>query len=115
MDFPINVAVPAGTTCSGTMAGQQNVCFMKIANSNNAGPFGGVIAFQMAGAGGAAAGNGTAAAAAPAAAAPATAAPATAADAGTAGTAGTASTKGTKADKAAAKAAKGATAKRFVA
>lgn len=59
-DFPIAVQVPAGTTCSGTAAGQQNVCFMKIANSNKAGPFGGVIAFQMAG--GAAAGNGTAAA-----------------------------------------------------
>ncbi|USP78003.1 hypothetical protein yc1106_05277 [Curvularia clavata] len=49
-DFPIAVQVPAGTTCSGTAAGQQNVCFMKIANSNRAGPFGGVIAFQMAGA-----------------------------------------------------------------
>lgn len=31
-DFPISIAVPAGTTCSGTVAGQQNVCFMKIAN-----------------------------------------------------------------------------------
>lgn len=49
-DFPIAIQVPAGTTCSGTAAGQQNVCFMKIANSNRAGPFGGVIAFQMAGA-----------------------------------------------------------------
>ncbi|KAJ4361722.1 hypothetical protein N0V95_001615 [Ascochyta clinopodiicola] len=53
-DYPIAIQVPAGTTCSGTAAGQQNVCFMKIANSNKAGPFGGVIAFQMAG--GAAAG-----------------------------------------------------------
>ncbi|KAL1602696.1 hypothetical protein SLS60_006116 [Paraconiothyrium brasiliense] len=92
MDFPINIAVPAGTTCSGTVAGQQNVCFMKIANSNNAGPFGGVIAFQMAGSG-AATGNTTASG--------------TTAGA-TAGTASTASTKGNKA-------AKGATAKRFVA
>lgn len=48
-DFPIAVQVPAGTICSGTAAGQQNVCFMKIANSNKAGPFGGVIAFQMTG------------------------------------------------------------------
>ncbi|KAF1349211.1 cell surface protein, partial [Lizonia empirigonia] len=47
MDFPIAVQVPAGMTCSGTAAGQQNVCLMKIANSNKAGPFGGVIAFQM--------------------------------------------------------------------
>lgn len=31
MDFPITIAVPAGTTCSGTVAGQQNVFFMKIA------------------------------------------------------------------------------------
>jgi hypothetical protein len=125
MDFPIDIAVPAGTTCSGTVAGQQNVCFMKIANcefssvsifremlmeiANNAGPFGGVIAFQMAGT--AAAGNSTAVGAG------------TAAAAGTANTASTASTKGTKADKATAKAAekaakkaaKGTTAKRFVA
>lgn len=48
-DFPVAIQVPAGTTCSGTAGGQQNVCFMKIANSNRAGPFGGVIAFQMAG------------------------------------------------------------------
>ena len=48
-DFPIAVRVPAGTTCWGTAAGQQNVCFMKIAHSNKAGPFGGVIAFQMTG------------------------------------------------------------------
>ncbi|KAJ4309681.1 hypothetical protein N0V94_008808 [Neodidymelliopsis sp. IMI 364377] len=50
-DYPIAIQVPAGTTCSGTAAGQQNVCFMKIANSNKAGPFGGVIAFQMSGGG----------------------------------------------------------------
>lgn len=31
-DFPMTIAVPAGTTCTGTVAGQQNVCFMKIAN-----------------------------------------------------------------------------------
>jgi len=47
--------VPAGTTCTGAMGGQTGVCLVKIANSNNAGPFGGVIAVQMAGAGGAAA------------------------------------------------------------
>lgn len=81
MDFPIDIAVPAGTTCSGTVAGQQNVCFMKIANckirpplrstndtdcliANGAGPFGGVIAFQMAGAGNTTAASPAAAAAA---------------------------------------------------
>lgn len=41
-------SVPAGTTCSGSMGGQSNVCLVKIANSNPAGPFGGVIAVQMA-------------------------------------------------------------------
>lgn len=44
-------SVPAGTTCSGTMGGQSNVCLVKIANSNKAGPFGGVVAVQMADAG----------------------------------------------------------------
>jgi hypothetical protein len=49
-DFPMAFSVPAGTTCTGTVAGQSNVCLVKIANSNPAGPFGGVIAVQMAGA-----------------------------------------------------------------
>lgn len=49
-DFPVAVTIPAGTTCSGTAGGQSNVCFVKIANSNPAGPFGGVVAFQIAGA-----------------------------------------------------------------
>lgn len=48
-DFPMSFSVPAGTTCTGTVAGQSNVCLVKIANSNPAGPFGGVIAIQMAG------------------------------------------------------------------
>ncbi|TVY84870.1 hypothetical protein LSUE1_G000688 [Lachnellula suecica] len=48
-DFPFSVAIPAGTTCTGTVAGQSNVCLVKIANSNPAGPFGGVVAIQMAG------------------------------------------------------------------
>ncbi|KAK0716935.1 hypothetical protein B0T26DRAFT_648343 [Lasiosphaeria miniovina] len=49
-DFPMKFSVPAGTTCNGTIAGQSNVCLVKIANSNKAGPFGGVVAIQMAGA-----------------------------------------------------------------
>lgn len=61
-DFPFSVAVPAGTTCSGTVGGQSGVCLVKIANSNPAGPFGGVVAIQMAGAS-TAASNTTAAAA----------------------------------------------------
>ncbi|CAK7225552.1 hypothetical protein SBRCBS47491_005927 [Sporothrix bragantina] len=48
-DFPVAVSVPAGTTCTGSMNGMNNVCLAKIANSNPAGPFGGVVAFQMAG------------------------------------------------------------------
>lgn len=65
-DHPVSFSVPAGTTCTGTVNGIQNVCLAKIANSNRAGPFGGVIAFQMAGAAdtaGAAAGAATTAAA----------------------------------------------------
>lgn len=47
-DFKVAFDVPAGTTCTGTVAGQSNVCLVKIANENNAGPFGGVVAIQMA-------------------------------------------------------------------
>lgn len=56
---PLKVAIPAGTTCSGTMGGMSNVCLLKVANSNGAGPFGGVIAFQMAGSNSTAAGGST--------------------------------------------------------
>jgi hypothetical protein len=58
-DFPMKFSVPAGMTCSGTVAGQSNVCLVKIANSNPAGPFGGVIAIQMSGSGTATAANTT--------------------------------------------------------
>ncbi|WYZ44815.1 hypothetical protein EsH8_VIII_000131 [Colletotrichum jinshuiense] len=54
MDFPMAFSVPAGTTCTGTMGGQSNVCLVKIANSNGAGPFGGVVPIQIAPAGAAA-------------------------------------------------------------
>lgn len=49
-DYPFAATIPAGTTCSGTVAGQSGVCLVKIVNPSNAGPFGGVIAIQMAGA-----------------------------------------------------------------
>jgi len=49
-DYPVKVSVPAGTTCTGSAGGQSNVCLLKIANANPAGPFGGVVAFQIAGA-----------------------------------------------------------------
>lgn len=54
-DFPMTFSVPAGTACTGTVGDQSNVCLVKIANKNGAGPFGGVVAIQMAGAAGAAA------------------------------------------------------------
>ncbi|KAB8296683.1 hypothetical protein EYC80_002106 [Monilinia laxa] len=66
-DYPIKIQMPAGMSCTGTVAGQSGVCMVKIANPSGAGPFGGVAVFQMAGAAGAStastgAGNGTAAA-----------------------------------------------------
>ncbi|CAL3969073.1 unnamed protein product, partial [Diplocarpon coronariae] len=53
-DYPIKAAVPANTKCTGTVGGQQNVCLVKMVNPSGAGPFGGVIAFQVAGTGAAA-------------------------------------------------------------
>lgn len=41
-DYPFKVAMPAGTTCTGSMAGQNNVCIVKLINPSNAGPFGGL-------------------------------------------------------------------------
>ncbi|TLD28168.1 hypothetical protein PspLS_03987 [Pyricularia sp. CBS 133598] len=67
-DEPMAFAVPAGVKCTGEMAGQKNVCLVKIANENKAGPFGGVIAMQIAGTGNAAAGDAAAVPAAKAAA-----------------------------------------------
>lgn len=68
-DAAFSVKIPAGTKCTGTDAttGATNFCLLKVANNNGAGPFGGNVAFQIAGAGGAAA-NTTAPAAAAAAA-----------------------------------------------
>jgi len=65
-DYPFAATVPAGTTCTGTVGGQSNMCLVKLVNPSNAGPFGGVFAIQMAGTGTAA--PATAASAAPAAA-----------------------------------------------
>lgn len=48
-DYPFAATVPAGTTCTGTVGGQSGVCLVKIVNPSGAGPFGGVIAIQMAG------------------------------------------------------------------
>lgn len=37
MKKPFKVAVPAGATCTGTIAGQSNVCMVKLVNPSNAG------------------------------------------------------------------------------
>ena len=80
-DLPLNVAIPANQTCTGTVAGQSNVCMVRVQNPARAGPFGGCIPVQMANVAAAAPAAGAAAGAAPAAAAPAAAAPAAAAPA----------------------------------
>lgn len=62
-DQPLGAAIPAGQTCTGNVAGQNNVCLVRCMNAANAGPFGGVVPVQMVAAGAAgAAANGTAAA-----------------------------------------------------
>ena len=62
-DFPIQVQMPAGMTCSGTVAGVQNVCVVRVKNAALAGPFGGSAAFtqETGAAKGATSGNATAA------------------------------------------------------
>ncbi|PKS12282.1 hypothetical protein jhhlp_001582 [Lomentospora prolificans] len=52
-DFPLTAAIPASQECTGTVAGQDNVCLVRCQNPARAGPFGGVVPVQMAGAGGA--------------------------------------------------------------
>ncbi|GAM82368.1 hypothetical protein ANO11243_003470 [Dothideomycetidae sp. 11243] len=46
-DFPMMVQVPKGTVCSGTIAGVNNVCILKITNAAANGPFGGSVAFTQ--------------------------------------------------------------------
>ncbi|KAK3306955.1 uncharacterized protein B0T15DRAFT_395252 [Chaetomium strumarium] len=61
-DHPLTAAIPADQTCTGTVAGQENVCLVRCQNGARAGPFGGVVPVQMADPAAAAAngnGNGT--------------------------------------------------------
>jgi hypothetical protein len=44
---PFKVAMPAGAVCNGTVAGQKNVCIVKLVNPSGAGPFGGCVPVQM--------------------------------------------------------------------
>lgn len=47
MDLPLAAAIPAGQTCTGTVAGQENVCMVRCENPARAGPFGGCVPVQM--------------------------------------------------------------------
>ncbi|KAH7024456.1 uncharacterized protein B0I36DRAFT_250867, partial [Microdochium trichocladiopsis] len=47
--------IPAGQTCTGTVAGQSNVCMVRCQNPARAGPFGGCVPVQLANGSGAAA------------------------------------------------------------
>ncbi|ATY62628.1 cell surface (Mas1) [Cordyceps militaris] len=46
-DFPLQVKMPAGMTCEGTVGGVKNVCIVRVRNSAAAGPFGGSAAFTQ--------------------------------------------------------------------
>ena len=46
--FGFVFAVPENLTCTGVVASMTRVCLVKIANANEAGPFGGVVPVQMA-------------------------------------------------------------------
>lgn len=46
-DFPLEVQMPAGMTCSGSVAGAENVCVVMVQNNTPAGPFGGSAAFTQ--------------------------------------------------------------------
>ncbi|CAO2652079.1 Nn.00g003620.m01.CDS01 [Neocucurbitaria sp. VM-36] len=87
-DLPLTASIPAGQNCTGTVAGQSNVCMVRCENPARAGPFGGCVPVQMAGAAPAAAAAPAAPAAAPVASgvAPAAAAPAAPVGTATAGT-----------------------------
>jgi len=47
---PLSVAIPANQQCTGQVAGEANVCLVRCQNPARAGPFGGVVPVQMAGA-----------------------------------------------------------------
>ncbi|KAG9384748.1 Cell surface protein [Pyrenophora tritici-repentis] len=46
-EFDMTVQMPAGMTCSATVAGVNNVCVMRVRNGAAAGPFGGSVAFTQ--------------------------------------------------------------------
>jgi hypothetical protein len=46
-NFNVEVAMPAGMTCDGTVANVENVCIVRVRNGARAGPFGGSAAFTQ--------------------------------------------------------------------
>lgn len=46
-DFPVEVKMPSGMTCDGTVSGVDNVCIVRVRNNAAAGPFGGSAAFTQ--------------------------------------------------------------------
>ncbi|KAG8417613.1 hypothetical protein J3458_005107 [Metarhizium acridum] len=46
-DYAMQVQVPQGCACSGTVGGQKNVCIVRVRNQALAGPFGGAAAFTQ--------------------------------------------------------------------
>lgn len=47
-DFPLVASIPDDQECTGTVAGQDNVCLVRCENPARAGPFGGVVPVQLA-------------------------------------------------------------------
>ncbi|KAL1837638.1 hypothetical protein VTJ49DRAFT_3558 [Mycothermus thermophilus] len=45
--FPLVASIPATQSCTGTVAGQDNVCLVRCQNRARAGPFGGVVPVQL--------------------------------------------------------------------
>ncbi|CEJ89226.1 Putative CAS1-like protein [[Torrubiella] hemipterigena] len=56
-DHPLAAAIPADQKCTGSVAGEDNVCLVRCQNTARAGPFGGVVPVQLSNGN---AGNGTA-------------------------------------------------------
>ncbi|KAF2673425.1 hypothetical protein BT63DRAFT_421577 [Microthyrium microscopicum] len=45
-DFPLKAVMPAQMSCTGNVAGQNNVCLVRCMNAARAGPFGGCVPVQ---------------------------------------------------------------------
>ncbi|KAB5572669.1 hypothetical protein GE09DRAFT_1026153 [Coniochaeta sp. 2T2.1] len=47
MDFPVEIKMPAGMTCQGSVGGMEGVCVARVQNGALAGPFGGSVVFTQ--------------------------------------------------------------------